>query len=178
MDVSTAPGRCARATASPHVGRPPVFAVEPTPAFTRCRERLRARPGRPAEAVAKADRVLESLASGKATDLREAGSLTTWGENRVGGCGKFNLGGGYRLVFSRRGGTVVPQFIGNHEECHRWLMTNRGLDLRPDRRATPAAVESVQDAEDAPRQEQSPPAFPELNLSDHELRRVFAALCG
>ena len=155
-----------------------IFFVEPTPQFTRCLEKLRARPGRPAAAAAKADRVLEALASGKATGLREAGSLTTWGESRVIGCSKFNLGGGYRLIFSRRGGTVIPHFMGNHEECHRWLMANRGLDLRPDRRVMPVARECALGQEDTSQEYQSSPAFPEINLSDHELRRVFAGLCG
>jgi hypothetical protein len=109
--------------------------------------------------------------------LREAGSLTSWGEKRVAGCGKFDLGGGYRLIFSRRGGTVVPHFIGNHEECHRWLMANRGLDLRPDRRAKPMGRGSFVGDEDTEEAYPPSPAIPEISLSDRELRRMFAGLC-
>lgn len=179
---SAARERCVRALVLPHAAarleERAIFSVEPTPTFTRCLEKLRARPGRPAEAAVKAERVLEALASGRATGLREAGALTSWGESRVTGCGKFNLGGGYRLIFSRRGGTVVPHFIGNHEECHRWLVTYRGLDLRPDRRMTPVARECALGEEDTSQGQQSSPAFPEIALSDRELRLVFAGLCG
>jgi hypothetical protein len=129
-------------------------------------------------AAAKADRVLNAFVSGKATGLREAGSLTAWGESRVFGCKKFNLGGGYRLIFSRRGGTVMAHFVGNHEECHRWLMANRGLDLRPDRRVTPVARECAMGEEDTSQDYQSSPTLPEITLSDRELRLVFGGLCG
>ena len=129
-------------------------------------------------AASKADRVLEAFASGKATGLREAGSLTSWGESRVTGCGKFDLGGGYRMIFSRRGGTLMPQFLGNHEECHRWLMANRGLDIRPDRRTTPTVQESIENKEETSQEYQSSSTCQEITLSDRELRRVFAGMCG
>lgn len=127
--------------------------------------------------AAKADRLLEALASGRAAGLREAKSLTSWGESRVTGCAKFDLGSGYRLIFSRRGGTIVPHFLGNHEDCHRWLMANRGLDLRPGRH-TPAARKVSLDKEDTIQAVERSPAIPEITLYDSELRRVFAGICG
>lgn len=171
MTASTAPVPAAGAA---------IYRVESTPQFVRCLEKLRARPGRPAEAAAKADRVLLAFASGRASALREAGALTAWGERRVVGCGKFNLGGGYRLIYSRRGGTVVPQFVGNHEECHRWLSANRGLDLRPDRgvRSAPTAEGSTGSKEDELQEFQPSSDYPGITLSDRELRKVFAGLCG
>lgn len=110
--------------------------------------------------------------------LREAKALTVWGESRVAGCAKFNLGSGYRLIFSRRGGTIVPHFLGNHEECHRWLMANRGLDLRPDRRVAQVETGGSPEKEDTSQDFEQSPALPEITLSDRELRRVFAGLCG
>ena len=47
--------------------------------------------------------------------------MTAWGEKRIEGCIKYDLGEGFRVICFRRGGTLFVSYIGSHEECHNWL---------------------------------------------------------
>lgn len=161
------------------VPRGPVIArVERTGSFLRLLERHRSRSGRPAEAARKAERILASLAAGAGLCPWEAGSLTRFGDARVPGCVKYELGGGYRLICRRRGAVLVALFLGNHEECHGWLRVIRGLE---DVTGEPVASSPPAGSLCAPEDER--PAGPSRSLpardyTDRELRMVFAGLCG
>ena len=148
-----------------------------TTTYRRLLGRHQRRPGRPAEAAHKADRILSALAAGGAICPREAGSLTRYGDARIPRCVKFELGGGYRLICRRRGGVLVALFLGNHGECHIWLRANPGIaEVAGEIEATPTRAVEPEDHEDQPAPESSPSA--ERAYSDRELRAVFAGLCG
>ncbi|MDZ7761790.1 MAG: hypothetical protein U5L00_16240 [Desulfovermiculus sp.] len=54
--------------------------------------------------------------------------LNLYGEARLHNGGKFDLGGGYRLVFIRKKGRFIFLCLGAHDECDTWIMNNRGID--------------------------------------------------
>ena len=157
---------------------PGISSVESTTTFRRLLGRHQRRPGRPAEAARKADQILSALAAGGGICPWEAGSLTRYGDARIPGCVKYELGGGYRLICRRRSGILIALFLGNHEECHSWLRSGGGLaeaeaeqaEVSPDYAGEREVLE-----EDSPI-EQSPNA--ERKYTDRELRAVFAGLCS
>ena len=53
---------------------------------------------------------------------------TKHGENRISGCVKYDLGGGYRLVTIRRKGAVYLVCVGSHDEVDIWLERNRSWE--------------------------------------------------
>ena len=161
-----------------HPPRGPVItSVKVTAPFQRFLERHRRRPGRPAEAAHKAERILTELAAGDALCPWEAGTLTRFGDARIPGCVKFELGGGYRLICQRRGGVLVALFLGNHEECHVWLRANTGfVEVAEEFEVAPARAGEPEDHEDQHAPESLPSA--ERAYTDRELRTVFAGLCG
>jgi hypothetical protein len=156
---------------------PVITSVKVTAPFQRFLERHRRRPGRPAAAAHKAERILSELASGNELCPWEAGTLTRFGDARIPGCVKFELGGGYRLICQRRGGVLVALFLGNHEECHIWLRANTGLAAVAGAiDAAPTMAGNLEVQED----KQTPESLPstERAFTDRELRTVFAGLCG
>ncbi len=156
---------------------PVITCVKVTASFQRFLERHRRRPGRPAEAAHKAERILSALAAGDELCPWEAGTLTRFGDARIRGCVKFELGGGYRLICHRRGGVLVALFLGNHEECHVWLRANTGIaEVAGEIQAAPTRAGEPEDYEDRQHAESSPSA--ERAYTDRELRTVFAGLCG
>ena len=157
---------------------PVISRVERTATFRRHLEKHRSRPGRPAEAARKAEGILGTLAAESGLCPWEAGSLTRSGDARIPGCVKFELGGGYRLICRRRGGTLVALFIGNHEECHSWLRVYRGLDAAMDDFDQKPDVSAIAGREDDKLTFEPSPELPEAILTDRELRAVFRGLCG
>jgi hypothetical protein len=76
----------------------------------------------------KAIRIIERLTSGDFQNHRDAiGSHTKYGEKRIKGCRKYDLGCGYRLITLQRGETVFMPFLGTHDESQRWLESNSRL---------------------------------------------------
>lgn len=167
-----------RSEAGPGPGpapRGPVIArVERTSGFQRVLAKLHTRPGRPAEAARKAERILAALAAGEGLCTWEAGALTRFGDARVPGCVKYELGGGYRLICRRAQATLVALYVGNHEECHSWLRVSRGLDTARGEACEFVGAETDADAEQAPG---CPAPVEEREYTDRELRAVFAGLC-
>ncbi len=123
----------------------------------------------------KAEQILSSLASADGLCPWEAGSLTRSGDARIPGCVKFELGGGYRLICRRRGGTLLALFIGNHEECHSWLRVYRGLEETGEVLIAPAPSGEPDDHEAG--QPDGQALREEREYTDRELRAVFAGLC-
>ena len=156
---------------------PAITSVKVTAPFQRFLERHRRRPGRPAEAAHKTERILSALAAGDRLCPWEAGTLTRFGDARILGCVKFELGGGYRLICHRRGGILVALFLGNHEGCHIWLRANSGIaDVPGEIAVAPTMAREPKDLEDNQHSELSRSA--EHSYTDRELRRVFAGLCS
>jgi hypothetical protein len=111
---------------------------------------------------------------------------TKFGERRIDGCQKYDLGAGYRLVYVKEEDHYVFLFVGTHDDCDRWLTNNKYLhDLQLDRLEDEAWRVSEPTAEGesgAP----SPEADDEMDYDDilmqqideQTLRRIFRGLCG
>jgi len=156
---------------------PAITRVVRTMFFCRLLKKHSRRPGRPAEAASKAERILDALETGAGLCPWEAGSLTRWGDARVPECVKFILSGGYRLICRRRGGTLLALFLGNHEECHNWLRGRPDLEEVPGEIQVPPAT-SGRPADHVNVLVSEPLSIlAEREYTDRELRTVFAGLC-
>ena len=78
-------------------------------------------------AATKAGEIIGRLQSGQ-NRLIEAGTVTKHGEARIKGVVKYDLGSGYRLITFKQGDTLYLLFVGNHDDCHRWIENNRELN--------------------------------------------------
>ena len=52
--------------------------------------------------------------------------VTNHGENRIKSCFKYDLGLGYRLITIHKNKTIYVTYIGNHDDCDKWLNKNSG----------------------------------------------------
>jgi hypothetical protein len=84
-------------------------------------ETLRKRGEIASGAARKAEEVIANLTGRESPDLKRVGKLTGWGEKRVDGCIKYDLGDGFRMICFRRGATLFVSYVGTHDECHNWL---------------------------------------------------------
>ena len=82
---------------------------------------LRQRGETGATAAKKAEALIAALIQKGPPDLKKVWKLTAWGEKRIEGCLKYDLGEGFRMICFRREETLFVSFVGSHEECHNWL---------------------------------------------------------
>jgi len=54
---------------------------------------------------------------------------TNHGESRIKHCVKYDLGDGYRIITAQMNKIVWFLFVGDHDECDRWLTKNTGMEL-------------------------------------------------
>lgn len=97
------------------------------PKFDEAISSLRQSGGKALFAAKKADEIISKLTSGENRWLHQAGKFTKKGENRIRYCRKHDLGNGYRLITIQRGTALILSYIGNHDDCDRWLERNKGL---------------------------------------------------
>jgi hypothetical protein len=153
--------------------------------FTKYLHKLRRAGGRSAAAAERAEAIMVTLASAPRIP-EQVHRLTKFGERRIDGCQKYDLGAGYRLVYVKDEEHYVFLFVGTHDDCDRWLTNNKDLhDLQLDRLEADAGCFSeptaVRDS-GAP----SPEADDEMDYDDilmqkideQTLRRIFHGLCG
>lgn len=130
----------------------------------------------------KATDIIESLASGTFQHRMDViASYTKYGEKRIKHCRKYDLGCGHRLITLMRGSTVFIPFMGTHDACRRWLESNsrlkdfkagRGRTIRvANRRSAQNVLKGVEEIDIVAYDHDGG-----LNLTDKDLRRVFAAL--
>lgn len=134
----------------------------------------------------KAESIIKRLALGRVchhhTD--KAGSLTKYGEKRIRGCKKYDLGCGHRMITLERASTVYLAFLGSHDECRSWLAGNSRLkDFTPgvgqtipvgSKRKQPVKPEESDSQGNTLLDEDDPLR----EFTDQELRRVFSGLTG
>lgn len=130
-----------------------------------------------------AEAVIKAMKCGGPGEARQL-PQTHKGENRLDGCVKYDLGGGYRLLAVKQGRERFILFAGSHDECDRWLENNRDLAIDAIRercRHYRVPWNSARDPGDG-EQVDSDPAEPwdppESQLDQKALRLVFAGLCG
>ena len=134
-------------------------------------------------AAQKAEELIAALTRNGPPDLKKVWKLTGWGEKRIEGCLKYDLGEGYRAICFRRGETLFISYVGDHDECHNWLdhysgrhnwvAKENGTTLPVQRtgladwRETEPSDEDLDDDFDN---------FPVDQIDDKTLRKVFSGL--
>jgi len=138
--------------------------------------------GRQAAAVARrAERIIARLGGQSGGYTASAGLTTRYGEKRLAGCTKYDLGAGYRLITLRGQDSVCIRFLGTHDECQKWLQTHSRRSLAWQRRrsvlmaATPACDEDFTQGSETDLQDRDEDHFPEVD--QRLLRVVFPAFC-
>jgi hypothetical protein len=131
----------------------------------------------------KAEEVIANLTERESPDLKRAWKLTGWGEKRVDGCIKYDLGDGFRMICFRRGETLFVSYIGTHDECHNWLdhFSGRHNWVAKENGATLPVqlVEPPAGSEAAPSDEGFDENYDDLlleQIDDRTLRKVFSGL--
>jgi hypothetical protein len=101
--------------------------IHRAPQFKKCLEKLRRAGGRAALAAAQVEEILATLALHDGIPPEQVHKRTTHGEHRIDGCQKFDLVGGYRLVYVKEREQYCLLFAGTHDECDRWLNHHKRL---------------------------------------------------
>jgi hypothetical protein len=167
--------------------------------FTKYLQKLRRAGGRSAFSAERAVAIIATLSSApgssapgssapgsSAPGLSErVNRLTKFGERRIEGCQKYDLGSGYRLVYVKEAVHYIFLFVGTHDDCDRWLTNNKYLqDLQLDRLEDDAWCVSEPTACDPaapPPQAESQMDYDDIlmqTIDEQTLRRVFHGLCG
>ncbi len=108
------------------------FTIYKDPNFDKNLEELKQKGGIAAEAARKAQEVIYRLSSEEVPNPNAVCRYTYNGEHRIKNCRKFDLGGGYRLVFIKQGNCLVLCYIGDHDNCFRWIERNKKLKYKID----------------------------------------------
>jgi hypothetical protein len=144
-------------------------------------EMLRRSGKKAALAADKTEDIIARLQSGE--DLpAQAGSVTKHGELRIKGVIKYDLGSGYRLVALRQESRFFLLFVGNHDDCHRWIENNRELPIdQIEQRCAALPVntggsEAGRTGETTPFMTEKEEYNPLEQVSEQDLRRIFCGL--
>ena len=136
-----------------------------------------------ARAAARAEEIMARLASGDSQAIEVVSRRTKHGELRINGCRKYSLGGGYRLVFVKRGSHLVATYVGSHDDCNRWIENNRGFEPElPSHSSAPFPSENQES--ESPRDSEVEEREPDYDdtlmkqIDEKMLRRIFTGLCG
>ncbi|MFH1218210.1 MAG: hypothetical protein V1706_17080 [Pseudomonadota bacterium] len=77
-------------------------------------------------AAARAEEIILHLAVHGLVSPELKNKLTKHGELRMRNCLKYDLGSGYRLIGLKKESGFYLLYVGNHDECDRWLNNKRG----------------------------------------------------
>ena len=155
--------------------------IHHAPQFKKCLEKLRRAGGRALLAAEQVETILTRLAAHEGKHPDAVHKRTRHGEARIEKCKKFDLVGGYRLVYIREAQQYYFLFAGTHDDCDHWLTHHRDLTLEIPGAPTTAGTEPPA----PPAAEHiGPPGdldYDDIILKDIDekiLRRVFCGLCG
>ena len=153
------------------------------PQLHKCLTKMRRAGGRAALAAERIEEIITALASNDCVRPQQVNKLTRHGEARIENCQKFDLVGGYRLVYVKEDNHYFFLFAGTHDDCDRWLNNNRNLKPEPNGTEMPLMVRQADAVTLSP--DHSATAcdmdYDELlmqNIDEKMLRRVFRGLCG
>src|SRR6266702_4069134 len=122
------------------------------PQLQKCLTKLRKAGGRAALAAERIEAIIATLASKDDVRPAQVNKLTRHGEARIDKCKKFDLVGGYRLVYVREEQHYFFLFAGTHDDCDRWLNTHRNLKPELSCEDTPLIANQPDDVMPAPAQ--------------------------
>jgi len=97
--------------------------------FAKKLHKLKKAGGKAEDAANQAWTIIANVASREQLSARTRSKLTPRGEARIEGCRKFDLGGGYRLLYVKKSGKRVFLFVGAHDECDTWVKNHSGAML-------------------------------------------------
>ena len=153
------------------------------PQLHKCLSKMRRSGGRAALAAERVEEIIAALAANTGIQPQQVNKLTRHGEARIEHCKKFDLVGGYRLVYVKEANHYFFLFTGTHDDCHRWLNNNRHLKPEPDGVDMPLIVRQADDAarsvdHNVPVGDMDYDAIVLKDIDEKMLRRVFRGLCG
>ena len=142
--------------------------------------------GRAVIAVRQAREFIQELAGSDYLDHKLSAKLTkSGGDARIENCYKFNLVGGYRLVFVWKGAWFIVLFLGTHNETDSWIRNNNGL--RPDRgrgEVVPVSGRKIEDDVEMDEENDLQECLHDYDKPLHEfidqktLSEIFCGICG
>jgi len=153
------------------------------PQLQKCLSKLRKAGGRAALAAERIEAIIATLASNDDVRPAQVNKLTRHGEARIDKCKKFDLVGGYRLVYVREENHYFFLFAGTHDDCDRWLNNNRHLKPEINGETIPLLVSPAAEVETASVQgaTEDDSDYDDIvmqNIDEKMLRRIFRGLCG
>jgi hypothetical protein len=112
-----------------------------------------------------------------------AATPTRYGELRIKGVRKYDLGSGYRLITFKQRQRLYLLYAGSHDSCDRWLENNRDLPLDLiEARCRRYRIGVGAKTADTPARWQPQPQEgrddPLIAVDDSDLRRIFCGLTG
>jgi len=153
------------------------------PQLHKCLTKLRRAGGRALLAAEQVETILARLATHEGRHSDAVHKRTRHGEARIEKCKKFDLVGGYRLVYIREAQQFYFLFAGTHDDCDHWLTHHRDLILEMPE--APTTAEATPTTAGTPAAEPAAPSgdldYDDIILKDIDekiLRRVFCGLCG
>lgn len=157
--------------------------IHRAPQLQKCLQKLRKAGGRGALAAARIEGIITTLATQTGVRPAAVHKLTRHGEARIDHCKKFDLVGGYRLIYIDAGTDYYFLYAGTHDDCDHWLTHHRALKREPSgapRRATAMETPAAPPARipDPVADEMDYDAIVLKDLDEPMLRRVFRGLCG
>jgi hypothetical protein len=160
----------------------PVF-MHRAPQLQKCLDKLLRAGGRAALAAQRTEEIISTLVANACLKPEEVNKHTRHGEARIEKCKKFDLVGGYRLVYIKKEQHYFFLFAGTHDDCDHWLNNHKHLRPSINCVCTTGIKSSVE--ENKPLAEQRGVEF-DLDydeilmqqIDEKMLRRVFRGLCG
>ncbi len=150
--------------------------------FAKKLHKLKKAGGKAEDAADQAWEIMAKVAARERLTPQIRSKLTPRGEARIQGCRKFDLGGGYRLLYFKKNGHVVFLFVGAHDECDTWVMNNRDIDPDldqaeivkcPENRGAPEGKEVSADSAKVMDDDRPLHEF----IDQQTLREIFSGLC-
>ena len=109
-----------------------LYYIHRDPKFDKCLNMLRERGGTALIAVKKSEEIINRIIAKGREHSHRIGKQTNNGELRIKNCIKYDLGNGYRLICIRRGFHLTYLFVGNHDDCSRWIERKKGIKYEID----------------------------------------------
>ena len=153
------------------------------PQLQKCLDKLRKAGGRATLAAERVEAIIATLASNDCLRPVQINKLTRHGEARIDKCKKFDLVGGYRLIYVREEQHYFFFFVGTHDDCNRWLNNNRNLKPEITGENTPLVANPTAEVKTsaAPGVTEDESDYDDIlmqNIDEKMLRRIFRGLCG
>ena len=104
-----------------------IYYIHRDPKFDKCLNMLREKGGTALIAVKKSEEIINRIITKRREHSHKIGKQTKNGELRIKHCIKYDLGNGYRLICIRKGSHLTFSFVGNHDDCSRWIERKKGI---------------------------------------------------